>query len=354
MQSRLIITIINLVANPVLKKSSGDASHRLSILIPAKDEENRIIPLLVSIKDQDYTNFEVIVLDDHSQDATYQKVAQFCETDSRFRIVKGKSLPPGWRGKNYACDQLATYASGEYFLFLDADVRVSEGLFVSSINTMKKGRLSLLSVIPNQLMYSFGEQVTIPLMHYLMLSMLPIPLISQSPFSFISAACGQFMLFRADEYQINRWHEKVRNEVVEDLCIAGEVKKQRLKQELLLSQGVLSCRMYTNLQESLTGLSRSLPFVFKNSGLLGFLFLGFLSYGPLYCLYTGHYIYLAVIVFVLIVLRTTVSHLSGQQSVKNLLFHPIQLLMLGWIFILFTYNRYAGSIQWKGRIIDLT
>lgn len=354
MQTRLIITLINCIAYPVIRKDKAVAKVSLSILIPAKDEESRILPLLNSIAEQDFQNYEVIVLDDNSTDNTYELVREFCKHDSRFSIVKGKSLPAGWKGKNYACAQLAELAVNTYLVFLDADVRVNAGLFNSSLALARKKKLSLLSVFPNQRMVSFGEKITVPIMNYLLLSMMPAPLILISGAPLISTACGQFMLFPRDEYRKYLWHERVRNEVVEDICIAREVKKAGLRQDIVLSENLISCRMYTNLEESIHGFSRSIPFVFNYNIFLAFTFLAFLSYGPVYCLLTGNYINLILISVVIIVMRLIVSFLSGQSAILNIVLHPLQVGMLAYFFIRNFYDRNKQGVSWKGRRVDFT
>ncbi len=170
----------------------------------------------------------------------------------------------------------------------------------------------------------------------------------------ISTACGQFMLFPRDEYMKYSWHARVRNQVVEDICIAREVKKAGLRQDIVLSENMISCRMYTNLEESIHGFSRSIPFVFNYNIFLAFVFLAFLSYGPVYCLLTGNYVNLLIISAVIIVMRLIISFLSGQSLVLNILLHPLQLAMLTCFFIRNFYDRNKQGVSWKGRTIDFT
>ena len=105
--------------------SAPDASTPLvSVLVPARNEERRISPCLQSLLLQDYPHYEVLVLDDHSEDETAHAVTQFGFTRdpaSPRRLLDGEPLPPGWTGKCWACHQLAAAARGEYLLFTDAD-----------------------------------------------------------------------------------------------------------------------------------------------------------------------------------------------------------------------------------------
>jgi hypothetical protein len=115
----------------------------------------------------------------------------------RFKVIKGNALPAHWLGKNYACHQLAQQATGEYYLFLDADEQVQKGLINSAVHRMKLRDLSLLSLFTNQTMLSVGEEMVVPLMHYILLNLLPLRLVYLVKSAAVAAASGQFMLFDA-------------------------------------------------------------------------------------------------------------------------------------------------------------
>ena len=93
----------------------------VSILIPARNEENRISECLESLISQCNNVIEIIVLDDRSVDSTSEIVMGFSELDSRVKLMAGEELPSGWIGKHWACHQLSRVARGKYLLFIDAD-----------------------------------------------------------------------------------------------------------------------------------------------------------------------------------------------------------------------------------------
>src|SRR6476659_9115658 len=171
---RFTVTLFNFISNPKLTRSPKTFNDLVSILIPARNEAENILNLLKSIKAQDYQNIEVIILDDQSEDNTFSICDDFSKVDSRFSVIKGEDLKKGWLGKNFACHQLAKEAKGKYLLFLDADEEVKYGLINSSIYRMQIGKLSLLSLFTNQITITVGEQTIIPLMHYLLLNLLPL------------------------------------------------------------------------------------------------------------------------------------------------------------------------------------
>ncbi|RYY06248.1 MAG: glycosyltransferase family 2 protein, partial [Sphingobacteriaceae bacterium] len=254
---RFCVTLFNFISNPKLTKVSHQYHDLVSILIPARDEENNILTLLQSIKNQDYKNIEVIVLDDHSSDQTYQLCADFAQKNAAFKIISGKPLPAGWLGKNFACHQLAQQAKGKYLLFLDADEEIDNDLINSSIYRTKVHRLALLSLFTNQVMVTLGEKSVVPLMHYMLLNLLPLRLIYLSKNPAFAAASGQFMFFDAQKYHQNQWHQKVKNQVVEDVEIMKCVKQEKLKGEGLLANSLIRCRMYNNYREAIYGFSKN-------------------------------------------------------------------------------------------------
>ena len=92
-------------------------SPKVSILVPARDEELNLRPCLDSLLQQDYSNFEILVLDDNSSDRTLEIIREYEAKHPRVRGYSGARLPPGWLGKHFACQQLSEHADGEYLLF---------------------------------------------------------------------------------------------------------------------------------------------------------------------------------------------------------------------------------------------
>lgn len=348
---RFTVTLFNFISNPKLTKTGKKYTDRVSILIPARDEERNIIDLLESIRDQDYQNFEVIVLDDHSSDQTFKLCVDFCEGDQRFKVVKGNDLPKDWLGKNYACSQLAAMAKGEYLIFLDADETIAEGLINNSIHRMKLNKLSLLSIFTDQVTVTLGERLVVPLMHFLLLNLLPLRLVRLSANPSFSAASGQFMMFDVDNYKTNQWHEQVKGKVVEDIEIMRLIKVNGYKAEALLANGYIHCRMYRSLTEAVEGFSKNF-FAGFNYNVFGlFLYLFLVVLGPLAITY---FLGIELVMFALsliVLSRVMISLLSGQSVWRNLLLHPFQLLCMVFISVQSVKKHFTKTILWKGRII---
>jgi glycosyltransferase involved in cell wall biosynthesis len=346
---RFCVTLFNFISNPKLTKVSHQYHDLVSILIPARDEENNILTLLQSIKNQDYKNIEVIVLDDHSSDRTFQLCEEFAQENRTFKVVKGKTLPEDWLGKNYACYQLAQQAKGKYLLFLDADEEIDDGLINSAVYRTKVHRLALLSLFTNQVMVSLGEKLVVPLMHYMLLNLLPLRLIYLSKNPSFAAASGQFMFFDAEKYHQHQWHEKVKNQVVEDVEIMKCVKQNQLKGEGLLANGLIRCRMYNNYTEAIHGFSKNFLAPFNYSVITFLVYLLFIIFGPILVGLTLNLQLFLMMVSLIILTRIMISLESGQNTFYNVLLHPFQMLSLIIIGHLAIKKHLTKTVMWKGR-----
>ena len=346
---RFTVTLFNFISNPKLTRVSRHYTDLVSILIPARNEADNILPLLQSIYRQDYKNYEVIVYDDESTDKTYAVCTRFADNHKGFRVIKGGNLPDGWTGKNYACHQLAKQAKGAYFLFLDADETVSNGLINSAVHRLKMYKLGLLSLFANQVMPTPGEKTTVPLLHYMLLNLLPLRLVYLSKNAAIAVACGQFMLFDAAIYRDNWWHQLVSDKVVEDAAIMKLVKSASCNGEVLLANGMLSCRMYKSYRDAINGFSKNALAVF-NYNVLGLLvYIIMLIGGPMLVVMTLNFNLIFFMVGLIILTRIMISLSAGQSAIYNIITHPIQMINLVIIAFLSIQRHLTHTNIWKGR-----
>lgn len=358
---RLIVALSNLCFS-VFKASratSGDIPL-VSVLIPARNEAQRIPTLLTSLLKDPSLNIEVLVYDDMSGDGTAQVVNAFAVNDSRARLLSGTMLPQGWLGKNYACSQLASFAKGDYLLFLDADVRLDASLIPQAVSYAMKKKLVLLSLFPVQIMNTLPEMLTVPLMNRILVSLLPLKLTRLSRRPSLSAANGQFMLFEASTYHKYHFHELVKNQKVEDIKIFRLIKKiskklprsKRLRAETLLGNKKIQCRMYDGWEDAMNGFSKNVIEFFGGKPLLaasgalifafGFL-LPLLAWG-----WMAGLLYLLVSLF----LCAVVSFASIQPVFKNLLLSPLQQLCLVYLVAYAWVKKNKRNNIWKGRNVD--
>lgn len=351
---RFFIVVANYISNPVLQLNGRSSGQSLvSVLIPARNESGNIDRLLASLAKQHDAVLEILVLDDHSEDNTTAVVQQAAMDDRRIRLLRGKELPHGWVGKNWACHQLASEAQGNYFLFLDADVEVEVGLTGALIHECENKKLALLSVFPRQQMVTMGEKVVVPIMNFLLLSLLPLRLVYSSSHASLAAANGQCMFFHGETYRKFQWHESVKNNVAEDIQIMKAVKRSRLKGEVQLANEGIQCRMYRKFGDAVSGFRKNLPEIFAGSR--WFMMMHILLSLVLFPLAAWYFpVMVSVALCLLIVLmRFAISVLSGQSPVMNALLHPVQMMSLFVIAFLALGSQWKGSTTWKGRRVKM-
>ncbi|HEY8930121.1 MAG TPA: glycosyltransferase family 2 protein [Mucilaginibacter sp.] len=348
---RFTVTLFNFISNPKLTRVMHHYDDLVSILIPARNEEENIVILLASILKQEYKNYEVIIYDDESDDNTYNVCSVFAAAHANISVIKGRPVPSGWTGKNNACHQLAKKANGKFLLFLDADDVVSNGLINSSVHRMHINKLCLLSLFPTQIMHTAGEMVTVPLLNFLLLNLLPLRLVFLLKNPAVATACGQFMLFNAESYRENEWHKLVKDKVVEDAEIMRQVKARKCNGEVLLANNMIHCRMYKSYNDALSGFSKNSLALFNYSITALLVFIIVLIGGPMIVLMTLNINLIFFMAGIILLPRVMISLESGQSVWKNIILHPIQMINMAVIAFLSIQKHLTGTNQWKGRRI---
>lgn len=350
---RTIVSLVNLLSGLHLPDKKPVEFPKVSLLIPARNEEAVIGRLLAGLRHLDYPDFEVIVCDDHSSDNTEEILNWFAGEDERIHWFLGEKLSADWLGKNYACFQLAQKATGSYLIFLDADVELSNDAITKAVSFFIDKKLSLLSVFPQQKMATFSEKMIVPVMNWILQSLLPMILVRKTKFPSLSAANGQFMMFDAVNYRNNQWHLEVRNQNVEDIRLARMIKSEGLKMAVLLGNNDIYCRMYRRLDEAVLGFSRNIHEYFggKRAVMIGFWLIVIL--GP-WIVWAA----LGVDYFVLFVIfifgnRLFVAVASRQNILGSVLLHPLQMISFTAIVFYNIYRRIKKNTSWKGRKIKL-
>lgn len=334
----------------------------VSILIPARNEERLIRECVESLAQQDYPNFEVVVLNDKSTDRTGAILEDLSLQYPQIRIIQGKDLPQGWVGKNFACHTLASQAAGDYFLFTDADTIHKPHMLQSAVAMMLDQKLDFISMIPNEEMVSWGEKIIIPMIHFLYFAYLPNDIITKSRKASVSAANGQFMFFSRKAYQHIGGHTIVKNNIVEDVFLAKEVKKNGLRMALVDGTQSVSCRMYTNFKEAFEGFSKNLfaGFSFHLPTFLIFLIHLFVLYiFPFLCIVylifcndstTSSIFYLSALNIAIPIIIRLIMAYRFKLSISASFIHILTVfscIAIGLNSLRWTYSK--RGIQWKGR-----
>jgi len=241
---------------------------RVSVLIPARNEEINIKTCVESLLAQNYFDFEVIVLDDHSTDQTRVILEEIAQQAPRLRVLYGEPLPSGWLGKHWACHQLSQQATGELILFTDADTRHVPNTLRDTVSALIDQDVDLLTAFPHEEMLSWGERLTVPILSFSLFCFFPILLVEKLRLSSPSVTIGQFMLFRRSAFDVIGGYETIRAELVDDVVLGRNIVNQGFRWKLLDATGHVSCRMYQNFSDAVEGFTKNLYSFFGHHFLL--------------------------------------------------------------------------------------
>ncbi|MGA9769754.1 MAG: glycosyltransferase [Blastocatellia bacterium] len=270
----LAIAAWNVSAWPAIKAGSRNHSSAVSVLIPARNEEANILSCLETVASQGEAAREILVLDDHSTDATRQIVCARVALDPRVRLIDGEDLPEGWCGKNFACARLAEEATGEWLLFLDADARLADGAIAAMVEEASCRNLTMLSCWPRFTVESFWENVLMPMLNFVVFTLYPAPLAAWRNDSSLGLAHGACILVDRSTYFAVGGHTAVRGEVFEDTRLAHLWRATGHRQLCLDGQHVVSVRMYSSFAEIWSGFQKNFfPAFRRESSFWAFLLL---------------------------------------------------------------------------------
>jgi len=231
---------------------------RVSLLVPARNEEDNIGRCIHSLLKQKYPDFQVIVLDDSSTDSTWSVLEELVARDNRLTIVKGNPVPDGWLGKHWACHQLSKLADGELILFTDADTHHRPDTLRNAVAALLDEKADLVTVFPKQTVLSWAERLTIPVIPWSLFSFIPIALAHNSKTPRVSFANGQYMLFTRLSYEMIGGHSEVRHNIVDDLALAKRIKLINLRLRILDGTKDITCRMYRDFRQVIDGFGKNL------------------------------------------------------------------------------------------------
>jgi chlorobactene glucosyltransferase len=230
---------------------------RISICIPARNEETNIRKCVESALAQDYPEFEVIVLDDRSTDSTLHRLKDLASHDSRLLPVGGSILPEGWAGKPHALHQASALARGEWLCFVDADTFLSPRAISSCLAKAIETKADLFTVMTEQILGSFWEKTVMPLV-MTALSVGFSPRKVNDPSRREAVANGQFIMIRRSVYDAVGGHERIKDQIVEDKALSELVKWNGYR--LILADGsrFIRTRMYTSLSAMWEGWTKNI------------------------------------------------------------------------------------------------
>jgi cellulose synthase/poly-beta-1,6-N-acetylglucosamine synthase-like glycosyltransferase len=234
------------------------ARRAVSVLIPARDEEANIGEAVEAALASRDVDLEVVVLDDGSTDRTGEIVEARAARDPRLRLIRGMALPPGWNGKQHACQRLGEAASHEVLVFLDADVRLAPGACARLAEALDGRGLDLVSGFPRQVVGTLAERLVVPQMNVLLLGYLPLPMarvFARAPG--FAAGCGQCLMVRKAAWEAVGGHGAVRHTRHDGLMLPRAFRRAGLRTDLVDLTRLAACRMYRSGREVWEGFSKN-------------------------------------------------------------------------------------------------
>ena len=345
---------INLVsmARSRSRRAPLPAGTRVSVLVPARNEEENLARLLPTLLSQDLDELEIVVVDDASEDGTWEVLQQ--HADPRLTPVRGSGPPEGWVGKPHALYQAAKRATGDVFVCLDADAELRRPDALRSIverwqaaggsNTAITGLPLYLDRGPAALLTS--------LVPFAVLAALPVPLVPRTRSGAVSALNGQVWAIGADDYRRLAPHQAVKNEVLEDVKIGRYLKRQGVQLHFVDLQPELAVRMYRTFGEAWQGFRKN-AYLLAGGGRV-------LPFAVFFAFYSFYWVVPTVLAFVLpwgwlalaslALIKLAIDRYERFPLWVSLL-GPVTLALGAALQLDSALAHWRGRVAWKGRSV---
>ncbi len=337
----LLINTANLKALRNLNQYKNISRYpKISVIIPARNEERNIRKCVISLLKQDYPDYEIIVIDDESEDATFEILKELQKDYKRLKIISSKSLPKGWLGKNWACHQGYIQSSGEVLYFTDADTYHSPSTLKQTASAIYTEHVDFLSSIPQQKTITLAEKLIIPPILWLIYTVFPFYLINSKRLIPIYAfAIGQYLVFRREAYEEIGGHEAVKDKIIEDVFLAKNIASAGFKELVPDITDNVNCRMYKGMSEIKSGFSK-IFFVMFNYAFPNKLYLSIPMFIVSYVLFSV--VFLSP--FVMLVLFTISIRSNNDTTSLGITLSLIAIAFL-WCSLALVYNRNKTPIK---------
>jgi glycosyltransferase involved in cell wall biosynthesis len=278
----LVLSVVNMRryrSAPILAEVAAETrALRVAVCIPARNEKANIEACVRGVLASREVDVRAYVYDDESTDGTGEIVARLAAEDPRVVVVPRRPLPAGWNGKQHACFRMAEHGLGfdpdlEWFLFTDADVRLEPDAVARALGFALRSKSSLVSTVPREVTGTVGEMLLVPLIHFVLMSYLPIGRMRSTLDPAASAACGQFIMvsraaYRAAGTGADYGHAGFKDSMHDGVKFPRAVRRAGLRTDLYDGTESVSCRMYRGFGETWRGFAKN---AYEGLGSLGLL-----------------------------------------------------------------------------------
>ena len=236
-------------------KDNSTLNPRVSVILPARNEEEYISKCLETLSTQDYNNFEIIAIDDSSEDKTGEIIKEFAEKDSKIIHVTAREKPENWMGKNWACMEGFKKATGDLMLFTDADTKFKKNVITLAVSHLQSENLDALTVIPRLRCIDRITKITLPMLSTFLHSRYSA-LNVNDPKKKVGYFFGSFFVIKRKVYEEIGTHEKVKQEIIEDGALGKITKESGYALKMVRGEHLIEALYSRSSKEMWNGLKR--------------------------------------------------------------------------------------------------
>jgi len=232
------------------------AAVKVSIIVAARNEEEKVEAALLSLLSQDYPDFEIVVVNDRSTDRTAAILDRLGRDHPGLHVIHLRELPPGWLGKNYALYAGSEQAQGELLLFTDADVVMEPTTLSRAVAQLQDRELDHLTLAPQAIMPNALLDLFVGAF-MVFFSIYARPWKARDPKSRAHIGIGAFNLVRREAYRAAGTHRAIRMRPDDDLKLGKLIKQAGGRQDILNGRGMIRVRWYASFAELIDGLMKN-------------------------------------------------------------------------------------------------
>ncbi len=345
-------------------KKKEHEKQKVSIILPARNEEKFIGNCLDSLLNQDYTNYEIIAINDSSDDKTGSIIKKYAKEFSKIISVDAKPKPEGWIGKNWACMEGYKKATGDLLLFTDSDTKHTSSVISLAVSHLLSLKLDALTVIPKMLCLDLITKITLPIISIFLhtrFSALRVNDTTKNTGYFF----GSFFIIKKSTYDKVGTHESVKGELIEDGALGKKVKESNFKMRMVDGQHLIDAVWARDSFKLWNALKRlMIPLYLQNAktavgSSFAVLFLLFMPF-PLF-LYSIIFLSAeisSIVIFVIASIASILVYIGGaldatkgvRSGLKYSLFTPIgSFIVVCGFFAGLIQATSKDAVSWRGR-----
>ncbi|HET6517977.1 MAG TPA: glycosyltransferase [Nitrosopumilaceae archaeon] len=357
--------IITFQKSPFLDKFSAKQhlNPKVSVILPARNEEKFIKKCLDSLLNQDYENYEIMAIDDSSEDSTGKIIEEYSKKDSKIIFVRARKKPEGWMGKNWACMEGFRKSSGELFLFTDSDTVHSKNVISLAVSHLFSEKLDVLTVSPRMRCLDGWTKITLPMISTFLHTRFSALRVND-PNKKTGYFFGSFFIIKKKVYESVGMHEGVKHEIIEDGALGKKVKESGFKMKMVRGDHLIDAVWARDVSSLWHAIKRLMvPLYLQNKGyavgiffaVLFLLFMPFplLAYSGVFFNEGNSFVFLFIVSIISCILLYTAAFI--ETKILYLKYSNAVLCPIGSFIVVFGFlsgilqAKSNAAVSWRGR-----